>query len=91
MPRATVLVIVDRPGEWEVAEGWVERWRDRMAVCPEEPGGCLCCVAWWDVDAPQEALNELPTSLLSRSEWVINGSKSASLPNGHLQNREHFR
>jgi hypothetical protein len=77
MPRATVLVITDEEDDWRLANEWVDRWRDRMAVCPEGPGGCLCCVAWWDVDAPQEALDELPPRLLAGSEWSRGGPPAA--------------
>jgi hypothetical protein len=76
MPRATVLVLTDRPGEWELAEAWVQRWRERMVICPDEPDGCLCCVAWWDVEAPQEALDELPSSFLASSEWAAGGTRN---------------
>jgi len=77
MPRATVLVLTDREGDWELVGAWVDRWRDRMEVCPEEPGGCYCCVAWWDVDAPQEALDELPSSLFASSEWTDGSERRA--------------
>lgn len=70
MPRATIIALTDRSGEWELVEAWIERWRDRMTVCPEEPGGCWCCVATWDVDAPAEALKELPQHMFAGSEWV---------------------
>ncbi len=70
MARATILVVTDRERDLDLANQWIEKWRDRMEVCPEEPGDCLCCVAWWDVDAPQEALDELPRNLLASSEWV---------------------
>ena len=73
MPRATVLVLTDREGEWELVESWLARWRSTMAVCPEEPSGCLCCVAYWDVDAPQAALDELPKRLLAGSDWSRGG------------------
>jgi hypothetical protein len=73
MSRATVLVLTERDKDWELASEWVERWRDRMALCPEEPGGCLCCLAWWDVDATQEALDELPRAFLAGSEWANGG------------------
>ncbi len=75
MARATVLVITDEERDWDLASRWMEKWRHRMAVCPEEPGGCLCCVAWWDVDAPQEAIDELPLRLLASSEWVTDGRR----------------
>jgi hypothetical protein len=77
MPRATVLVITDHEEDWQLADEWIGRWRDRMAVCPEQPEGCLCCVAWWDVDAPQEALSELPKHLFAASEWVREGNGPA--------------
>jgi hypothetical protein len=70
MPRATIVVVTDRPGEWELVEAWINRWRDQMAVCPEEPAGCWCCVAIWDVDAPKEALSELPQHLFAGSDWA---------------------
>ena len=70
MTRATILALMDKEGEFELAESWIERWRDRMTVCPDEPSGCLCCVATWDVDAPQEALDELPKDMLAGSSWA---------------------
>lgn len=70
MARATVLALMDREGEFELAEEWIQRWRGRMLVCPEEPDGCLCCVASWDVDAPQDALDELPRHMLAGSDWA---------------------
>jgi hypothetical protein len=76
MTRATILAMVDNEGEYELAGAWIERWRDRMSVCPDEPGGCLCCVASWDVDAPDEALAELPQSMLAGSDWVTNGKRN---------------
>jgi hypothetical protein len=69
MPRVTIFVITEREQDWQLANAWLDRWRNRMAVCPDEPEGCLCCVAWWDVDAPQEALDELPPRLLQTSDW----------------------
>jgi hypothetical protein len=48
-----------------------------MAVCPYDPSGCLCCVAYWDVDAPQEALDELPKELLAGSDWASGGGSTA--------------
>jgi hypothetical protein len=80
MPRATVFVITDHKGDWDLACEWVERWRPRMQVCPEEPGGCLCCVAWWDVDAPTEALDELPRSLLLSSDWAKGAGRDPGPP-----------
>jgi len=36
-----------------------------MATCPENFEGCGCCVVYWEVDAPQGALEELPSHLLA--------------------------
>ena len=69
MPRATVLVVTDREDDWQLVSAWIDQWRERMNQCPEEPAGCLCCVAWWDVDAPQAALDKLPPRPLVASDW----------------------
>jgi len=69
MARATILVLTDHQDEWRAATEWIDRWRTRMAVCPDGPDGCLCCVASWDVDAPQEALDELPAALFLSTPW----------------------
>jgi hypothetical protein len=76
MTRATVVAFIDHEGEFELAESWVTRWRTRMSVCPDEPGGCLCCVASWDVDAPDQALAELPKEMLAGSAWVSSGKRN---------------
>jgi hypothetical protein len=76
MARATVLVLADLARDWDLATRWIEEWRHRIDVCPEEPGGCLYRVAWWEVDAPQEAIDELPGRLLASSEWVTSGRRA---------------
>lgn len=78
MPRAVISVLLgkgDDAGavatfntEWELVEQWLERWRDNMATCPENFEGCGCCFVYWEVDAPQGALDELP-SHLSAGTW----------------------
>lgn len=75
MPRAVITVLSgasDDAGseatfnaEWELVEQWLDRWRDNMATCPENFEGCGCCVVYWEVDAPQCALEELPSHLLT--------------------------
>lgn len=75
MPRAVITVLlgeVDDAGseakfnaEWELVEQWLDRWRDNMATCPENFEGCGCCFVYWEVDAPQCALEELPSHLLT--------------------------
>ena len=75
MPRAVITVLLggdDDAGsqakfnaDWELVEQWLDRWRDNMATCPENFEGCGCCFVSWDVDAPQCALEELPSYLLT--------------------------
>ena len=50
------------------AEAWFARWRPRLAYCSENQG-CGCCVDIWDVEAPAEAVAELPEELSAMSEW----------------------
>lgn len=75
MPRAVITVLLgadDDAGsqarfnaEWELVGQWLDRWRDNMVACPENFEGCGCCFVSWDVDAPQCALEELPSHLLT--------------------------
>jgi hypothetical protein len=67
--RETILVSVDVPGEAEAAEAWFAKWRPHLSYCSENTG-CGCCVHIWDVDAPPEALAELPDALKAMSQWT---------------------
>lgn len=67
--RATILVSIDAAGEVEAATAWLDRWRPHLAYCSDDQG-CGCCVEIWDVDAPAEALAELPDTLQAMSDWT---------------------
>ena len=72
MSRMTIFVTENNDTEkfnleWQLVDDWIARWKDKMAVCSDQFDGCGCCFVSWDVDAPQEALNELPPHLLSGS------------------------
>lgn len=78
MPRAVISALLGKGddvgavatfnAEWELVEQRLDRWRDNMATCPENFEGCGCCFVYWEVDAPQCALEELPSHLLT-GKW----------------------
>ncbi len=64
MAKAQIIVAVDQPDEVQAVAAWFERWRPRLAAVSENTG-CGCCVDIWDVDAPAEALAELPEAVVA--------------------------
>ena len=71
MPRATICVVMDDPGEVEAGRKWLAANR-RSLTHVSENQGCGCCVDVWDVEGPREVLATLPDSLRSGSEWADN-------------------
>ena len=69
MPKATIIVQLDCPEEVEAVERWLGMWELHLAYLSENLG-CGCCVDMFDVEAPQDALDELPERVLSSSEWT---------------------
>ncbi len=67
--RATIIVTVDEPESVAAGKAWFARWRPHLAYCSGNTG-CGCCVDIWDVDAPEEAVAELPWELRAMSEWT---------------------
>jgi hypothetical protein len=67
--RATIVVCVDEPGESAAVDAWFARWGDRLEHRSEDRG-CGCCVHMWDVDAPAEAVAELPAQVRGESDWA---------------------
>ena len=43
----------------EQMDDWFSRWAD-VITYQSEDGGCGCCVHIWEVEAPNQALAELP-------------------------------
>jgi hypothetical protein len=37
--------------------------------------GCGCCIHLFDLEGPKEAIDALPTELLTVSEWTEHGTK----------------
>ena len=69
MPRATIIAIVDNPGERELADAWIAKWRGDLAFLSPNRG-CGCCVDKYDVDGPDVALAEIPEVMRARSDWT---------------------
>jgi hypothetical protein len=67
--RATIVVSVEAPEEVAAADAWFARWRAQLTYLSENTG-CGCCVDIWDVDAPDEAVEELPYALNAMSSWT---------------------
>ena len=67
MPKVTVIVDVDYPEEVKVLERWLETWEPHLTYLSDNLG-CGCCIDVFEVEAPQDALDELPEHLLSSSE-----------------------
>lgn len=59
--RATLIAQTE---ERAVLNAWIERWRPSLRSLSQNQG-CGCCVDIYEVEAPVEALAELPRQLLS--------------------------
>lgn len=72
MPRATIVVAIDDPSEFAAMEDWFSRWGPKL-MHRSENYGCGCCTDIWEIDAPAEAILELPPKTYAGDEWT-NGS-----------------
>lgn len=63
MARATVIVTIDNEREVVAVNAWFQRWGPRIRCADNQ--GCGCCVDIWDVEAPAEALDQLPSEMWS--------------------------
>ena len=63
MATATVIVTIDNEREVAAVSAWLRRWGPRVRCVDNE--GCGCCVDIWNVEAPAEALRELPREMVS--------------------------
>ena len=61
--RATVSVTIDNEREVMAVNAWFQRWGPRIQCADNQ--GCGCCVDIWRVEAPPEALSELPREMVS--------------------------
>jgi hypothetical protein len=69
MARATIIASADCQGEFESAQRWFREWWEALAVATENYG-CQCCLHIWDVEGPQEAVDDIPHTLRSCSAWA---------------------
>jgi hypothetical protein len=69
MTRATLVVEVDQFDEVAAIDAWFARWQSKLAHCSDNLG-CGCCVDIWHVDAPQEAIDQLPPAVFAGNEWT---------------------
>jgi hypothetical protein len=67
MPKATICVDAGVP-EQSIVEAWLEQWHGRLPFVSENEG-FGCCADIYRVDAPQEALDELPPIVFASSDW----------------------
>ena len=74
MPKATICVDVDTPEQLAVDQ-WLKRWQALVPFVSENEG-CGCCVDLYRVDAPKEALDELPSNVFCSDEWSGIGAGS---------------
>jgi hypothetical protein len=72
MPRATVIVSGDDPTEVAAVENWFSRWATKLAHRSENHG-CGCCVDIWEIEAPAEAIADLPPQVYAGDEWSNGG------------------
>ena len=72
MPRATIIVAVDGSSEVEAMESWFSRWAEQLSHRSDNHG-CGCCVDIWEVEAPAEAIAELPHQCYAGDEWTNGG------------------
>ena len=69
MPKATITVCIDSPEEVEAVQRWLEKWEPHLKDLSGNLG-CGCCVDMFNVEGPQEALDELPEQVLANSKWT---------------------
>lgn len=64
MAKVQIIVAVDQTEEIKVVAEWFERWRESLTAVSDNRG-CGCCVDIWDVVGPDDALRELPESVVA--------------------------
>ena len=62
MPRAELIIAVDRPDEVATAEAWFLRWRPELTRVSDNQG-CGCCVDIFTVEGSETAIAALPGAI----------------------------
>jgi hypothetical protein len=68
MTRATLCTEAHAPAHQVVVE-WISKWSGHLGYCSGNVG-CGCCLDIYHVDAPDEALAELPRNVFALSDWT---------------------
>jgi|GEM_PF-4163979 len=61
--KVTICVDVNDADDVAAMERWRQTWGPQVQLSAENQG-CGCCVDIWEVEAPEEAIQELPQSVL---------------------------
>ena len=61
--RITIIADVNRHDERKAVREWLAKWTPRLIYLSENKG-CGCCVDIFEVEAPDEAIGELPTQVI---------------------------
>ena len=64
MTKSTLVVEVDCAEDVAALEAWFQRWDGKLAHVSDNQG-CGCCVDIFEVEAPAEAIAELPPNIRS--------------------------
>lgn len=62
--KVTLCIDVNQADHVAAVERWRQAWGSRVQFSPDNQG-CGCCVDIWEVEAPDEAIVELPPSVLT--------------------------
>lgn len=65
--RVRIFYDTNSPGLSPAVESWLRRWRPVIAIHSEERG-CGCHHDLYEIEAPEEALAELPEEILKEVE-----------------------
>jgi hypothetical protein len=68
LKRVTVYVDhVESSADFDWVQNWLFKWEGKAKVAAYSSGGWEHC---WDIEAPVEAIEELPVNWLCASEWA---------------------
>ncbi len=68
MAKITIIVDVESSTECKAVDSWFDKWRPELKYVLEQEG-CGCCIYLWNVEGPNVAIEELPQTVVSKSEW----------------------
>ena len=68
MPRVTICIETDDRARQAEVESWLLRWHEVLGN--SENNGCGCCVDMYNLNAPWDAIHELPEEYFAYSDWA---------------------